>query len=216
VRNRLRVLGQSAAQVAALEQATGPLEAAATVDAPLRGTVIDRQVGPGQFIQAGSASPVFTIGDLSTVWLVANVRQQDAPLVRRGQSVEVRVGALPGRVLAARITQVAPAVDPNTHRLAVRATVDNPDGALKPEMFATFRIVTGAARSAPAVPDSAVIYEGDSARLWVLDPDGSITPRTIVTGRSDGGLVEVLNGVSAGQRIVAGGSLFIDRAAGVD
>ena len=66
------------------------------------------------------------------------------------------------------------------------------------------------------MPDSAVIYEGDSARLWVLDPDGSITPRTIVTGRSDGGLVEVLNGVSAGQRIVAGGSLFIDRAAGVD
>jgi len=216
VRDRLRVLGQSPAQIDALERSSGPLASSATVAAPLRGTVIDRQVGPGQYIQAGAANPVFTIGDLSTVWLVANVRQQDAAQVRRGQPVEVTVAALPGRRIAARVTQVAPAIDPATHRLAVRASVDNPDGALKPEMFATFRIVTGSASSAPAVPDSAVIYEGDSARLWVVDPDGSLAPRAIVTGRSDGGLIEVVQGIAPGQRIVAAGSLFIDRAAGAD
>ena len=125
------------------------LESAAKIDpeaivaAPIRGTVIQRKIGLGQYINAGAADPVFAIGDLSKVWLVANVRETDAPLMRVGQAVEVRVLAYPGRLFSAKIAYVAPAVDASTHRLPVRAEVDNSDGALKPEMFANFSIITG-------------------------------------------------------------------------
>jgi cobalt-zinc-cadmium efflux system membrane fusion protein len=175
--------------------------------------VVDRQVGPGQYAQAGAATPVFTIADLSSVWLIANVREADAARVRRGQTVEVHVLAYPDRTFAARVVYVAPTIDPNTHRLTVRAVIDNADGALKPEMFASFVILTSDAQQSPAVPESAVIYEGDSAHVWLLQPDGTLSIAPIRTGRSNDGFVEVLQGLKAGDRVVTKGSLFIDRAA---
>ena len=104
----------------------------------------------------------------------ANVREADAPLMRIGQAVEVHVLAFPGRVFQAKISWVAPSIDPNTHRLSVRADVENPDGALKPGMFANFSIITGEAQTAPAVPQSAIVYEGDTAHVWVAGDDGTI------------------------------------------
>ena len=86
--------------------------------------------------------PVFTIGDMSKVWLLANVPEEDAPSMRVGEAVEAHVLAFPSRV-SARLTYVAAAIDPATHRLAVRAEVENSDGALKPEMFADFSVVAG-------------------------------------------------------------------------
>jgi cobalt-zinc-cadmium efflux system membrane fusion protein len=107
---------------------------------------------------------------------------------------------------------VAPSIDPVTRRLAVRAEVKNPDGALKPEMFGTFRILSGAEAAAPAVPAAAVIYEGDTARVWVAQADRSIALRQIRTGRNNDGLVEVVSGLTAGETVVTSGALFIDRA----
>jgi len=211
-RNRLRILGRSDAEITELESSKS-MSPLATLKAPVAGVVVDRQLGPGQYLQAGGGTPVFTIADTSSVWLLANVREGDVGRVRPGQVVEVRVPAYPERVFKARVTYVAAIVDANTHRLTVRAELDNRDGALKPEMFASFRILTSEASESPAVPDMAVIYEGDSAHVWVVAGDGLLSLRTIRTGRSDDGLIEVLDGLKPGERIVTKGGLFIDQVA---
>lgn len=212
VRSRLRILGRTDAQIDALEHAQR-MDPVAYVLAPISGTVIERQVSPGQYIQSGASTPVFSIGDLSTVWLVANVREVDAPLMRKGAPAEVRVLAFPGRVFKARLDYIAPSIDSNTRRLTVRAEIDNPNRALKPEMFASFSIAVGGESEAPAVPEQAIVYEGDSARVWVMQQGNSIGLRQIRTGRSHDGMVEVLAGLTPGERVVTAGTLFIDRAA---
>lgn len=212
VHNRLRILGYSehAIDAMASEQQAG---AVAQIVAPISGIIVDRQLGPGQYAQAGASTPVFTIADMSSVWMVGNVREADAGHVRRGQMVEVGVLAYPDRTFTARVIYVAPTIDPNTHRLTVRAVIDNADGALKPEMFASFRILTSEGTQSPAVPASAVVYEGDSAHVWVLQSADALAIRPIRTGRTSDGLVEVLDGLKPGERVVTRGSLFIDRSA---
>ncbi len=217
-RNRLRILGMSDREISSLEKtrALDKLSPEATIAAPISGTVIQRQVGLGQFIQSGAANPVYSIGDLSTLWIVGNVREADAPLMKVDAPVEVHVIALPDKVFAARLTWVAPAIDATTHRLAVRAEVKNPDGTLKPMMFATVRIHTGNDRTSPAVPENSVIYEGDEARVWLAHKDQSLSLRLIQTGRVQNGDVEALSGLRQGDTIVSSGALFIDRAAQSD
>jgi cobalt-zinc-cadmium efflux system membrane fusion protein len=174
--------------------------------------VIDRQVGPGQYIQTGAANPLYAIGDLATVWLVANVRETEVPAMHIGDALEVRVLALPDQLFKARITFIAPQVDPATRRVTVRAEIANPKGALKPEMFATFSIVdAGVGRAAPAAPASGLVYEGDEVRAWVVKDARRIELRRVRTGRSDGALVEIVDGLKPGERIVTSGTLFIDR-----
>ncbi len=215
VRNRLRILGKSGDEISAIEAGpTQTMSAEAVVPAPIEGTVIARQIGIGQYINnaAGGGNSVFLIGNLDSVWFVANVREDDAPLMHVGQPVEVRVMAYPDTVFNATITYVAPGIDPNTRRLTVRAEVPNPDGALKPEMFARFSIITSEAVSSPAVPEAAIVREGDSARVWVGHPDKTVTLREIRTGRAKDGHVEVVSGLRPGELVVTSGALFIDRA----
>jgi membrane fusion protein, heavy metal efflux system len=210
-RSKLQIFGKSPEDITAL-QTSAAMSPAATLTAPIGGVVVDRQVGTGQYLQAGG-SPVFTIADPSSVWLLANVRESDAGLVKAGQTVEVHVLAYPQRVFKAQVTYVAAVLDPSTHRLPVRAAIDNRDGALKPEMFASFRILTSEASQSPAIPQSAVIYEGDAAHVWVVTADGLLTFRSIHAGRSNDGLVEVIDGLKTGERVVTRGGLFIDQAA---
>ena len=212
VRNRLSILGKSPTEIAALEK-NQTISPVATLSAPIAGVVVDRQVGPGQYVQSGGATPQFTIADISSVWLLANVRETDAARVKLGQSVEVHVPAYPDRVFKARLTYVSAVVDPVTHRLPVRAEIGNRDGALKPEMFANFRILTSEASESPAVPQSAVLYEGAAAHVWVVAGDGLLSLRSIRTGRSNDGLIEVLEGLKPGENVVTKGGLFIDQAA---
>ncbi|HZQ01628.1 MAG TPA: efflux RND transporter periplasmic adaptor subunit [Reyranella sp.] len=216
VRNRLRILGRSDAEIDKLEK-SDRIGAETIVSAPIAGTVIQRKVGVGQYINVGASDPVFTVGNLSTVWLVANVRESDAPKMKVGAPVEVSVLAYPGRIFNARLSYVAPALDPNTRRLPVRAEIDNPNRELLPEMFASFRIISGANRLMPAVPQDAVIYEGSQARVWVARPnDKAVVTRSIEVGATTNGLVEVRKGLSVGETVVASGTLFIDRAASRD
>jgi cobalt-zinc-cadmium efflux system membrane fusion protein len=210
--NRLRILGKTTQEIAAIETAK-KTDAATFVVAPIGGIVTDRQVGPGQYIQSGATSPVFSIGDLSTVWLVAAVPETDAPFIERGQTVEVRVLALPGQIFKAKLTAIGAQVDPVTRRVPVRATLGNSDGKLKPQMFASFSIITSGDSQAPAVPEEAIVREGDQARVWVVAEHNTLTLRSIRTGRSNDGMVEVVEGLKAGERVVTRGSLFIDRAA---
>src|SRR6516162_7890506 len=218
VRRRLRILGKDDAEIAALEaQPTQKLDSVTAVRAPIGGTITQRQIGLGQYINstaAGASNPVYTIGNLSTAWLIANVREVDAPLMQVGLPVEVHVLAFPGRTFKAKISWVGPSIDPNTHRLSVRADVENPGGELKPGMFANFSIITGEAATALAVPQSAIVYEGDTARVWVADPDGTVAARPVRVGQVADGMVEILAGLSEGDKVVTSGALFIDRAAG--
>lgn len=210
-RNRLRIFGLTDMQIARLEESKAASPVTEVV-APIDGIVTDRQVGPGQYIQAGSATPVYTLGDLSTVWLVADVREVDAPLVEVGQEVEIRVLALPGKIFRARLSSVGAQIDPVTRRIPVRAVLDNRDGKLKPQMFASFSIVTSGDTQSLAVPEEAVVREGEAARVWIVDGNNSLALRNIRTGRSSHGMVEVLEGLKSGDRVVTRGSLFIDRA----
>lgn len=211
-RNRLRILGFTDEAIAAFQN-KGSIDREITIFSPISGTVVQRKVGPGQYVQSGASDPVFVIGDLSTVWLIAFVRETDASVVSVGQEISFNVLALPGRPLTAHIDYVSAAIDPNTRRLLARATVDNKDGLLKPEMFANVTIYSGGDHPAAAVPKQALIYEGDQVRVWVAHDDKSIELRQIKTGLTNGDLVEVTSNLKPGEQIVTKGSLFIDRAA---
>lgn len=211
-RNKLRILGFTDETIKAFQD-KGAINPEVTIYSPISGTVVQRKIGPGQYVNSGASDPVFVIGDLSTVWLTAFVRESDAAAVCIGQDISVNVMALPGRPLTAKINYVATAIDPATRRLLVRATMDNKDGLLKPEMFANVTIYSAGDRAAPAVPKQALIYEGDQVRIWVAREDKSVELRQIKIGLINGNLVEVTNNLKPGEQIVTRGSLFIDRAA---
>ncbi len=218
-RNRLRVLGQSEAQIHALESRSpqAGVQAEAVVPSPIAGIVTQRSISVGQNIASlaagGSGTAAMTVSDLSRVWLIGNLRAADAPKARLGQVALARVDAFPDRIFRGTVSFVSPVVDPATRRVAVRAEIANPDGALKPEMFATFTLVTGADEEVLAVPEMAVISDGDAARVWIAGPGRSLALRAVRVGRTQNGMVEILSGLTAGERVVTSGSLFIDRAA---
>jgi membrane fusion protein, heavy metal efflux system len=210
--NRLRILGRSEEQIKAFQD-TRQISADTSIYSPIAGTVVQRKVGPGQFVNSGASDPVYVIGDLSTVWLTAFVRESEAADVRLGQELNFKVLALPGRSFKARIDYVAAAIDPSTRRLLVRATIDNKEGLFKPEMFASVTIYAGADHLSVGVPKQALIYEGERVRLWVANEDKSLELREIRTGLTNGDQVEVRANLRAGEKVVTRGSLFIDRAA---
>ena len=183
-RGKLHALGFADSQIHAIEsqQTDRVIAPPAELMAPISGIVIQRLVGPGQFVQAGSSNPVFSIGNLDRLWLIGNVREEDAPLMRVDEAVDVTVPALPGRIFPARLTWVAAGIDTTTHRLAVRAEIANRDGLLKPAMFATMLIHTGGDRVSSAVPEMAVIREGDHSHVW-LASGGGLVMRPIRPGR---------------------------------
>jgi len=211
-RNKLRILGLTDEDIATFQEKRR-INPETTIFAPIAGTVVQRKIGPGQYVNAGASDPVYVIGDLSTVWMTAFVRESDCANVAIGQEVTFNVLALPGRPLSARLNYVATAIDPATRRLLVRATIDNKDFALKPEMFANVTIYSAGDRPAVGVPKQALIYEGDQVRIWVAHPDKTIELRQIKPGLTNGDLVEVVGNLKPGEQIVTKGALFIDRAA---
>ncbi len=211
-RSRLRMLGLTDEAITAFQD-KGRINRETTIFSPIAGTVVQRKVGPGQYVNAGASDPVFVVGDLSTVWLTAFVRETEAPAIEVGQEIMFSVLAFPGRTFNARINYVSAAIDPTSRRLMVRATIDNPGEALKPEMFANVTIYSAGDRPAVGVPRQALIYEGDQVRVWVVRDDKSIELRQIKIGMTNGDLVEVKSNLSPNENIVTRGSLFIDRAA---
>ena len=143
VRIRLRILGRTDAEISELEQ-RGTISRVTRISAPIDGTVISRKVGPGQYVKADSGEALYVIADLSTMWLKAQIFEQDIASVRVGQEIEAKVAAAPNRIFKARIANISSASDLNTRRIMVRSEIGNSDGALKSEMFASFKIGTGA------------------------------------------------------------------------
>ena len=188
-RNKLRVLGKSDQEIGnilhSMPKAAGG------------------QPGSGQ---------VFAVGDLSIVWLVANVREADALRIHKGDLAEVHIPALSDRIIHVRISYISSTIDPVTHRLVVGGVYRNDHGELRPNMLATLDIAGQGAAEAPAVPDSAIIHEGDQSRAWVVNANGQYSLRQLSVGRSQAGYAEVLHGISAGERVVTSGALFVDQA----
>ena len=211
-RNKLRILGLTDDAISAFQE-KGRIDPETPVFSPIAGTVVQRKMGPGQYVNSGASEPVFVIADLSTVWLTAFVRETEASAVAVGHELTFNLPALPGRTLTGRIDYVAAAIDPATRRLMVRATVENPTGQLKPEMFATVTIYAPGDWVSVGVPKQALIFEGDQVRVWVAHEDKTIELRQIRTGLGKGELVEVF-GLKPGEQIVTKGSLFIDRPPG--
>ena len=211
-RNRLRLIGRSEEEISAFQD-KGAMGAEITINAPLDGTVVQRKVGHGQYISTASNDPVFVIGDLSTVWLLAYVREMDAPQARLGQALTFSVLALPGREFTTKITYVAPALEPGSRRLLIRATIDNAQALLKPEMFAMVKIRIGETKPVPAVPQEAIIGEGSDARVWVVRDDKALESRRIRLGYAHGSLVQVMDGLSPGEKVITQGRLLVERAA---
>ncbi len=211
-RNKLRILGLTDDDIATFQE-KGRINPETTIFAPIDGTVVQRKIGPGQYISAGASDPVYVIGDLSTVWMTAFVRESDCANVAVGQEMTFTLLALPGQVLSARINYVATAIDPATRRLLVRASIDNTSGRLKPEMFANVTIYSASDRPTVGVPKQALIYEGDQVRIWVAHSDKTIELRQIKAGLTNGDLVEVVDNLKPDEHIVTRGALFIDRVA---
>ncbi|WP_294195695.1 efflux RND transporter periplasmic adaptor subunit [uncultured Sphingomonas sp.] len=213
-RDKLAVLGKSPAEIRRLENVgeVSGIHDVTTLHAPISGLVASRDVSAGQYVGQGGDKPVMTITDPSRVWLVAQVAEGDAESIHVGDAATVTTPALPGRTFSARIDLVGAALDPVTHRLPVRAAIANPDGALKPQMFASFAIRRAQAGEEMRVPAAAVIHEGDQARVWVVQPRGLLVSRDVVTGDSQDGQIAILKGLAPGERIVTAGALFVNEA----
>lgn len=211
-RNRLRLLGKTDDEITVFQR-EGRISPETIIPAPLSGTVVQRKVGPGQLVGGASSDPVYVIGDLSSVWVVANVKESDVPGIRVGQPVELRLLALPGEVFKTKLSYLSASVDPATRRLMVRAELPNKAGLLRPEMFAIADIITNGDESGPSIPRSALIYEGEAAHVWLVGQDKSITKRPVKVGAATVDRVQVLQGLENGDKIISKGSLFIDRVA---
>jgi membrane fusion protein, heavy metal efflux system len=213
-RDKLAILGKSAGEIGKLENVdeVAGIHDRTTLHAPIAGLIASRDVSAGQYVSQGGDKPVMTITDPSRVWLIAQIAEGDADAVHVGDQVTVTTPALPGRSFHATVDLVGAALDPQTHRLPVRATIANPDNALKPQMFASFAIQRRQRDAALRVPSVAVIHEGDSARVWIVRNDGLLQARPVTVGDEQDGTVVVRAGLKPGERIVTAGALFVNEA----
>src|SRR4051812_15311762 len=208
-RARLRILGRTDAEISKLEH-DGILSRVTTITAPIGGTIVSRKVGPGQHVKSDSGDVLYMIADLSTMWLKAQIFEQDIAQVRIGQEIEARVSAVPNRIFKARINAINSASDLTTRRVVVRSEIDNADGLLKAEMFAMFKISIDDGSASPAVPTDAVIREGDVATVWVETEPMLFKRRVVGIGIQQDGLTQIRSGLDFGELVVARGAIFVD------
>jgi cobalt-zinc-cadmium efflux system membrane fusion protein len=193
------------------ELAKSSTSAQIPVLAPISGEVVERLVSPGQVVQAGQTQ-AFTISDLSTVWVLANVYQADLALVRSGDDVAVQTDAYPG-TFHGRISYVSPALDPNTRTLQARIVVDNPGEKLKKDMYCTVTVTAGSISNAIAVPDSSILRDDNNQPfVYVAIAANQFGRRGVEIGQSENEKTQILKGISVGERVVGDGSLFLQFA----
>ncbi len=193
------------------ELAKSPSSAQIPVLAPIGGEVVERLVSPGQVVQAGQTQ-AFTISDLSTVWVLANVYQADLQYVHSGDEVVVQTDAYPGS-FHGKISYISPALDPNTRTLQARIVVDNPGEKLKKDMYCTVAVMAGVLTNALAVPNAAVLRDDNNQPfVYVLDGANQFGRRDVELGEVQDGQTQIEKGISAGDRVAGNGSLFIQFA----
>ena len=177
------------------------------VRSPLHGVVLEKEITQGTAVTVGS--PLFVVADLTELWAVAEIDETELPLVKPDRDVELRVAAYPGETFAGRITFVADTVNPKTRRVTVRSQVPNPDGRLKPEMYAALTLSAGEPRDLLAVPSRAVQEVRGRPIVFVRTTEGSFERRDVALGPEDEGWVEVRSGLKEGEAVATTGSFLL-------
>jgi membrane fusion protein, heavy metal efflux system len=181
------------------------------VRSPIAGRITARNAQPGLLVQPGNAPAPFSVADVSRMWMVASVPEVDAPTFAIGQPIRVSVMAYSGRTFEGHITALGATVDPNTHTVLARSEILDPDHLLRPGMFATFEIFTGAPVTATAVPVNAVVREGDGTMtVWVTKNGHRFTQRKVQVGLTGNGYDQIVSGLVPGERVATDGAVFLD------
>jgi len=205
-RRRLELWDLSEAQINQVLKTGEPIKNI-TLYSPITGYITDRKAFPQ--LRVMPDTDLYTIVDLSHVWIMADVFEYEAPNIHVGETARVSLQALPGKSFNARIDYLQPEVDPTTRTLKVRLNMDNPGLMLKPDMYADidFRMNLP---SMLAVPAEAVLDAGDHKTVFVDRGNGFFEPRQVKTGERDGDRIQILSGLSAGERVVISGNFLID------
>jgi len=204
-RRHLLILGISDATIDALPKRTD-LAAVFSLNSPIDGIVVERNATIGASV--GTDANLFKIIDLSRVWIDANVFEKDLQQVRPGQEVKLTVPAFPGSTFSGRVILINSVVDPDTRTVKVRTEVANPDGRLKPDMFANVQIVTALNRTAISIPQSAVLNDEGKTIVFVADGNG-YKKRQVQAGIQNNDRVEIVDGLTAGDKVVVKGNYLL-------
>jgi membrane fusion protein, heavy metal efflux system len=209
-RHAVAIFGKTEEQIDQLVAAR-QVETALVIKSPITGRITARNAAPGLLEQPGNPPAPYSVADLSTLWMLANVPEVDITDYKLGAPVTVSVMALPGRVFAGKITAIGAAVDPNSRRVTLRSEIKDPKHELRSQMFATFVISTGAPVRAPAVPLSGVVREGDGTlSVWVVDGNPHhFTRRSVKIGLQQDGYDQILAGLKPGERVAVDGAIFL-------
>jgi cobalt-zinc-cadmium efflux system membrane fusion protein len=208
-KNAVRIFGKSDAEIDQILR-DRKVDSTLVVPSPIDGRVVTRNAAPGFLTQPGTAPAPFSIADISTMWMVANVIETDAPAYKVGQPVEVRVPAYPDKTFKGHVTTVGSTIDPNTRRQLVRSEVDDPEHLLRAGMYASFVIRVGEPMRSPAVPEDGVVREGDGTMtVWVTQDDRRFVKRTVRVGLRQNGWVQILDGLHQGETVVTEGAVFL-------
>jgi cobalt-zinc-cadmium efflux system membrane fusion protein len=208
-RGRLRSAGMSEDEINRLAATSHSVNRIVALIAPITGTITDRKAGLGQVVQAGSGDPLFMIADLSSVWVNADVYEDQLAHIHAGAQVKIRTPAYPNETFDARVDQIGSTVDSDKHTIAVRCVVTNSRGQLKPGMFAAVVLRAAAIETATTVPSSAVVVEGDRRSVFVEESPGKYVKRLVETGSEVDGSVVIRSGLREGERVVVRGGLLM-------
>ena len=208
-KDAVRIFGKSDAEVDQIVS-DRRVDSTLVVPSPISGRIVTRNAAPGFLTQPGVAPAPFTVADLSTMWMLANVIETDAPAYRLGQQVEVTVPAYPDKVFKGHVTALGAMIDPNTHRQLVRSEIEDPEHLLRSGMFASFVIRIGDAARSLAVPAEGVVREGDGTMtVWSTRDNRHFVKRTVTTGLAQDGWTQILSGLSPDETVVQDGAVFL-------
>jgi Cu(I)/Ag(I) efflux system membrane fusion protein len=208
VRRRLLYWDIPESEIKVLEERGTPNKTM-TIYSPVDGIVMEKMVQKGQNIMAGME--LYKIADLSTVWVLADIYQYELPWVKLGQNVEIELSYLAGKIFKGKITYIYPYLSEETKTAKVRVEVPNTTGLeLKPDMYATVKIVSPLSVNAVAVPDQAIIRSGERNIVVIALGGGYFDPREVKLGISANGYVQILDGIKAGEKIVISSQFLID------
>jgi cobalt-zinc-cadmium efflux system membrane fusion protein len=202
-------VARTSAQLRALGVSASDPAVRVSLHAQIGGTVVERNVLVGQEVRADQAQPLLTITTLETVWVLADLYEQDLSLVHPGAEVVVRVRAYPGDVFPGRIGHIGDVVDPQTRTVKIRCAVPNVDRKLKPEMFAKIELRDAGGRQALVIPAKAVLSDGEKSKVVVAGESNTFRVRQVEVGPELDGMVRVLRGLTSGEKIVTDGGLFL-------
>ena len=205
-RERLHLLGVPDEEILRLERERTALQRL-TLRSPVTGTVLERGVAEGQYV--GADTPLFSVADLSRIWVLGDLYEMDFARVHAGDGAQFIADALPGRPFTGRVEFVYPTVSTETRTIKVRMSIDNPGGLLRPGMYGRV-VVTGHRVPALVVPDEAVVNTGEHAYVFIARAGGHFEPRMVTTGVQDGDAVQITTGLAAGDTVVSSASFLID------